>query len=533
MYVYIKDEQVFLMMKVIGGKSIATDNTCKTYKELKNFFDNAPGELDNVIRLYELLGEDDREKENIANVLAQLKDYRDLLTRVNIKQSTAAMAADDYQVVIPKGLYEMVLDSRTNPDNFLKSTKPIFAVAHRRIGDGAEDKDSILGGELRAGFTAINAADIKTTGPTVEGYKKHVAALVEGKKLVLPMTENKDATLSKLEKVWQDLGYPQASWDETAKGTIEQRMEYMKTHAPDDDYDAGHLVEVLDKIAEVIFLGEASNNFKTFAANICGKNDYDDDTKTDTRTDKLSVLTQFFLASANIYLHEKYEYKTNLGEFFDKHESFSEQLAATVSDALLSDGDVDVDVEDVIIKFLETNNLISAVADEDITAIKKEFSTNYLIVRDFDYMDEFFVKPKNKDSSWFEYGGSMCVEFSEFAKGVNPDESSEFINGKIAEFKSVSREDDNSITYAGDASLELINKLEGTGYPAHKLLDIMLENNITDPELFGKVISKIDRNKIDAGKLWCFVVKNNQMQLLEFLTTNNIACPIDAKIDGL
>ncbi|MBT4885200.1 MAG: hypothetical protein HON55_03495, partial [Legionellales bacterium] len=43
MYVYIKDEQVFLMMKVIGGQSIATDNTCKTYKELKSFFDNAPG----------------------------------------------------------------------------------------------------------------------------------------------------------------------------------------------------------------------------------------------------------------------------------------------------------------------------------------------------------------------------------------------------------------------------------------------------------------------------------------------------------
>jgi len=221
MYVYIKDEQVFLMMKVIGGNSIATDNTCKTYKELKNFFDNAPGELDNVIRLYELLGEGDREKENIANVLAQLKDYRDLLTIVKKEQKTAAMAADDYQVVIPKGLHTMVLDSRTNPDKFLKSTQPIFAVAHKRIGDTIE-KTSSLGQELRDGFPAINATDIIITVPTVEGYKNKVTALVEDKKLVLPMTdtETDTETLSKLEKVWQDLGYPQASWDEKGRLAI-------------------------------------------------------------------------------------------------------------------------------------------------------------------------------------------------------------------------------------------------------------------------------------------------------------------------
>ncbi|MBT4884838.1 MAG: hypothetical protein HON55_01630, partial [Legionellales bacterium] len=207
----------------------------------------------------------------------------------------------------------------------------------------------------------------------------------------------------------------------------------------------------------------------------------------------------------------------------------SENLAATVKTTLSSAGDV----ENAIIKFLETNKLIVAVSPADIVAIKKEFSTNYSIIRISDHMDEFFVKPKNKDNPWFEYGGSMCVEFSEFAKGVSPDESSEFINGKIKEFKSVPRKDDNSITYAGDPSLQLINKLEDAGYPAHKLLDIMLENNITDPELFDKVISKIDPNEIDVNKTWFFVVKNNQMQLLEFLTTNNIACPIDAKIDGL
>ncbi|MBT4803971.1 MAG: hypothetical protein HON78_03085, partial [Legionellales bacterium] len=209
------------------------------------------------------------------------------------------------------------------------------------------------------------------------------------------------------------------------------------------------------------------------------------------------------------------------------NQNMSENLAATVKTTLSSAGDV----ENAIIKFLETNKLIVAVSPADIAAIKKEFSTNYSIVRVSDHMDEFSVKPKNKDSSWFEYGGALCVEFSEFAKCIEPDKSSEFINGKIEEFKSVSREDDNSITYAGDPSLQLISKLADTDYPAHELLDIMLENNITNSELFGKVISKIKPDEIDDNKAWFFVVKNNQMQLLEFLTTNNIACPIDVKID--
>ena len=177
--------------------------------------------------MYELLGEDDREKENIANVLAQLKDYRDLLTRVNIKQSTAAMAADDYQVVIPKGLHTMVLDSRTKPDSFLKSTKPIFAVAHNRIGDTIE-KTSILGQELRASFSTIKAAG---------GYKNKVAELVENGVLVLPMTEDKDATLSKLEKVWQDLGHPQEPWDDTAKGALEERIVLIQGMQDPEDPD--------------------------------------------------------------------------------------------------------------------------------------------------------------------------------------------------------------------------------------------------------------------------------------------------------
>ena len=295
------------MMKVIGGQSIATDNTCKTYKELQSFFEKAPGELDNVISLYELFDADASKQESITNVLTQLKDYREILNEVKNKQSSSqVMAADDYQVVIPKGLYEMVLDSRTNPDNFLKSTQPIFAVAHNRIGDTIQ-KTSILGHELRAAFSTINAADINTTGPTVEGYKNKVTELVEDGALALPMSEPEKTTLDNLEKVWQDLGYPQASWDETAKGALEERIKLIQGMQvpgdPDEAYDADQLLGVLDDVAQVIFQGKASNNFKTFAAEICSKNDYGNDTK----TDKLSVLTQFFLATTNIYLHDKDE----------------------------------------------------------------------------------------------------------------------------------------------------------------------------------------------------------------------------------
>jgi hypothetical protein len=36
MYIYLKNNKVYLTIPIIAGSDIATDNTCKTFKVLKN-----------------------------------------------------------------------------------------------------------------------------------------------------------------------------------------------------------------------------------------------------------------------------------------------------------------------------------------------------------------------------------------------------------------------------------------------------------------------------------------------------------------
>ena len=468
MYIYIKDDQVFCMMKVIGGHSIATDNTCRTYQALKDFFANAPKELDTLIDMQAALNPE-------SKVLAQLRTYRTLLDTI-MTTSSSGITADDYQASIPPGLHAMVLDSQTDPDNFLKSTNPIFFVAHKREGDGLIEQRSVLGSTLRAAFADIRKENIKPSGPSVAAYAERA------RNEPLPTSEEDETILKKLHSIWQALHYPEASWT-LAEGALQERIEMIKQVGDlDDNYDIDQISHALDDKAEMLF----QENLSSYAASIVANIALDDTTK----ADKLSVLTQFFLATVNIYLYDKKAYQTNLGAVFDADQHLSSALAEKIKVALNAGNDA----ENAIVEFLVEKRCMEALSPDEMAAIKAAFSTQYLAIRDSDHMDEFFVKPQDTDSCWFEYGGALSVELCQFANNINIEEQRDFIQEKIDNFQQIERAADNSIAYAGDPALILIRQLAASNSPPDTLdtlLFYIIEKNIRDPELVTTIINNI------------------------------------------
>jgi len=469
MYIYIKDDQVFCMMKVIGGHSIATDNTCKTYQALKDFFANAPKELDTFIYLCNALP-----TESTSNILTQLRTYRTLLKIIMEKSSYEMITRDSYQASIPPGLHAMVLDSQTHPDNFLKSTNPIFFVAHKREGDGLIEQRSVLGSTLRAAFADIRKENIKPSGPSVAAYAERA------RNEPLPTSEEDETILKTLHSIWQALHYPEASWT-LAEGALQERIEMIKqTGDLDDNYDAGQIIHALDDKAAMLF----QENLSSYAANILVN------IPQEYHADKLSVLTQFFLATVNIYLYDKKDYQTNLGAVFDADQHLSSALAEKIKVALNAGNDA----ENAIVEFLVEKRCMEALSPDEMAAIKAAFSTQYLAIRDSDHMDEFFVKPQNTDSCWFEYGGALSVELCQFANNINIEEQRDFIQEKIDNFQQIERAADNSIAYAGDPALILIRQLAASNSPPDTLdtlLFYIIEKNIRDPELVTTIINNI------------------------------------------
>ena len=71
MYLYIKDRKAFLIMPIVGGIEIATDNTCKTFKSLQKFTENVMEELNFMEDFLRLLGKD---YNDILNEIVHLKE---------------------------------------------------------------------------------------------------------------------------------------------------------------------------------------------------------------------------------------------------------------------------------------------------------------------------------------------------------------------------------------------------------------------------------------------------------------------------
>ena len=390
MYIYLRNDTVYLTIPIIAGSDIATDNTCKTFNVLKKYRDNVQTELDFFDNLFELLGD------RYTSQRAQIQQYKNIVESLHQQGAFNGLQADDFNSDVLKEFLDqsnsMVLDPQTNRDNFLKSSNPTFSLQHERFGQ-EKVSESILGIKLREAITNIER--IKLDTPSIDNFKE-----------ALPDIDiNDEAPLERCKEAWLQAGFTERQWTD-AGGALEERIKLILEIKDEEtiSFDKDQLCGSLDSVWPIIAQNQIS--FNSLA------NDIFTITETnEVKTDKIAVLIQFFLGNINIYLKDIDRETINLGEIFDSSEDLSSSLANAVQESLTR-GD---NTADTIINFLEINGLCPELSEEQKQEVKKLFINRYMTIQDSRHFDEFFILPKDTNSPWFYYGGAFSLELTNFA----------------------------------------------------------------------------------------------------------------------
>jgi len=145
-------------------------------------------------------------------------------------------------------------------------------------------------------------------------------------------------------------------------------------------------------------------------------------TPVDERTERLSILTQFFLANLNVYCKARGLSGRNFGVILDASPELSQELVRVIFMALTSGEDV----ERAIYNFCNVNAdkfaLSRALNAEDLTAIRQTFERTYRTVTataENPHMDDFMILDKGatgetgETAKFVTHQGSICVNFAE------------------------------------------------------------------------------------------------------------------------
>jgi hypothetical protein len=345
MYIYLKNDNVYLTIPIIAGSDIATDNTCKTFQVLKNYIDNVQTELDFFDDLFVLLGD------RYTSQRAQIQQYKNIVESLRQQGAFNGLQANDFNSAVLKEFLDqsnsIVLDPQTRRDNFIKSSKPTFSLQHERFNGQGVTK-SILGVKLREAITNIKS--IKLDTPSIDNFKE-----------ALPDIDiNDEAPLERCKEAWLQAGFTERQWTD-AGGALEERINQMFELKDEEtiSFDKDQLCGSLDSVWPIITENQVS--FNSLANDIFTSTESEE-----VKIDKIAVLTQFFLGNLNIYLKDIDRETPNLGEIFDSNEELSNSLANAVQESLTR-GD---NTTNVIINFLEVNALCPELSEEQKQEVK-------------------------------------------------------------------------------------------------------------------------------------------------------------------
>lgn len=142
------------------------------------------------------------------------------------------------------------------------------------------------------------------------------------------------------------------------------------------------------------------------------------------KAEKLSILTQFFLAETNIFCYANKISGEDFGQILDNNISLCKELAAIIVTAL-ADNQV---VERCLVEFINNKyqefGMSQVLEESEIKTMIDRFNVEYAMVKDSPHMDEFllflpevkgkFVNHKNRISFHFSH---FQTQFSELQQG--------------------------------------------------------------------------------------------------------------------
>lgn len=397
------------MVPIVGGQEISTDNTCKGTVALREFFDGGALRALNAYRealVFDigLLEAGNWEYARKANRLAQIEAYIEAVRAMRFSFGDAMTAFHGR----PSNLYSIQLRPRVQ-DSLSSVVNPVFSLNR---------KNNAAGIPLSPLYNAMH-----NTFPTT------VIATSE------PRTKLTTAVLSEIP--------PSASFEDIQKALGEQSLVLFGlpidfTKCTDGTPSTKEMIDgimgfgddaTLEDYINALLGACALNIWETLPTPLFYS--IQATTSVDERTERLSILTQFFLANLNVYCKAKGISDKNFGMILDVSPDLSHGLVRVVSAALTSGTDVESAICDFCNRNEDKFHLSHLLSAQDLSEICQKFERTYRTVtatNENPHMDDFMILDfdvSGEKAKCFTHQGSICVNFAHIidpiAASSNPD----------------------------------------------------------------------------------------------------------------
>lgn len=423
-YVYInpKTNQMHVLMPVVGGVGIGTDNTCASVRGMQEFFglSREAHQMAVLENLKHYLGalEFDLSLLDESSELYQAKSSRleQIGRYIHILEDTAknkevfeglTKAFPYYPEPLQKlmkgkdsNLYSMVLRPK-HKDDYLRFVNTVFRVKR----DGAPE-EQVLYQTLTQAY--LGAKPLDTKAMLIES----IANTEAGK------TQSFEDLQQVLQKEVQHRFKKHVDFTQDAKGKAITKAYVDEIIVADNTTTARDYLNALINLAAPDLFNDVIES--PFYSRKDGE--------------ALSIITQFFLGSVNIYCKTNNISAENFGQILDNDKARSEVVANIVMS--MTDGS---SIEDALLQFINDNQdafgLTRQLTESDFKIIKDAFNTNYKAIKDSDHFDEFALLDSTKSCPFFPHQGSICINFCDFIKVAFPKLEPEFVQTARDDFK--------------------------------------------------------------------------------------------------
>ncbi|MFY7698075.1 MAG: hypothetical protein ACOVQX_04585 [Legionella sp.] len=409
-YIHINPatNKVHLMVPVVGGQEISTDNTCKATVALREFFD---GDALRELTAYKealafdigLLEAGDAKRAGKEERLAQIEAYIEAVSAMRLSYGDAMSAF----LARPSNLYSIQLRPRAQ-DIQSRVVNPAFNV--NRTNNAAGTPQSPLYNAMHGAFPDTTVAPTDPRTRLTTAVLSAIPASASFADIQQALREQSSVLFgSAIDFTQRTDGTP------ATKEVIDALMSFGADATREDYIDA-----LLGACALDLWETLPMPPFYSIPTI----------TTVGDRTERLSILTQFFLANLNVYCKAKGISAQNFGEALDASPELSNELVSVISTALTRGEDVERAICIFCNENAATFGLLRALNADDLTTIRQTFERTYRTVTTGEnpYMDDFMILNKEvtgETAKFVTHQGSICVNFAEIidpiAASSNPD----------------------------------------------------------------------------------------------------------------
>ena len=417
-YITIKQEtnQVHLIVPIVGGQEISTDNTCKATVALRDFFDGgALLELnaykDALAFDIQLLEVGDPQRVGKEARLAQIETYIGAVSAMRQSYGDAMNAL----LRSPSNLYGIQLRPLSQ-DSQSRVINPAFNIERTNNAEG--NPLSALYNAMHNTFPSVNIGvpDPRTMLTTAvlsalsaSPHFKEFQCVLREQCLALfglsiDFTQRADASPITKEAIHALMGFED---DATSKDYIDALLYYCAENLW-IDIPTSPFYKV-SNIAEGLTIEQRSKAI-------------------DERTERFSILTQFFLGIVNIYCRARGISAQNFGAKLDASNDLSKELVSVIAEALSAGDEVEGQLCAFCNVYATELGLSRTLGADDIAAIKEKFERTYRTVtatKENPHMDDFMILDCDATgdiAKFVTHQGSICTDFAQIVEAALPNQ---------------------------------------------------------------------------------------------------------------